>query len=90
MPAECRGEAGADRQSAAEPLAESLSDRAGEEMRDVAAEAGDLALVEREGALQVVPSTDLAGTGSDVVGTVVWRFWPLDRLGPVSTLPAAS
>ncbi len=52
-------------------------------------DAGELGLVETDGALRLVPSTDLAGTGADVVGTVLWRFWPLDRMGSVSTLPVA-
>jgi hypothetical protein len=56
---------------------------------DRRAEAGDFALVDDDGALRLTPSTDLAGTGSDVVGSVVWRFWPLDRLGPVGATSAA-
>lgn len=55
---------------------------------DRRAEAGDFALVDDDGALRLTPSTDLAGTGSDVVGSVVWRFWPLDRLGPVGSTTA--
>ncbi|MBM6400432.1 S24/S26 family peptidase [Phycicoccus sonneratiae] len=55
---------------------------------DRRAEAGDVALVDDDGALRLTPSTDLVGTGAHVVGTVVWRFWPLDRLGPVSTSSA--
>ncbi|MGG5258544.1 S26 family signal peptidase [Phycicoccus avicenniae] len=57
---------------------------------DRRAEAGDLALVEDDGALRVLPSTEVAGAGTDVVGTLVWRFWPLDRLGPVTSAGAAS
>ncbi len=56
---------------------------------DRRAEAGDFALVDDDGALRLTPSTDVAGTGSDVVGSVVWRFWPLDRLGPVGATSAA-
>ncbi|QIM20444.1 hypothetical protein G7075_03605 [Phycicoccus sp. HDW14] len=57
---------------------------------DRRAEAGDVALVDDGGALHLSPATEV-GTGADVVGTVVWRFWPLDRLGAVrsSTAPVA-
>ena len=56
---------------------------------DHRAEAGDLALVDDDGALRVLPSTEAAGTGADVVGSIVWRFWPLDRLGPVTATTTA-
>ncbi len=52
---------------------------------DRSAESGDTALVEdADGALRLVPSPDAASADGDVVGSVVWRFWPLDRFGPVT------
>ncbi len=52
---------------------------------DRTAEVGDTALVEdADGALRLVPSADAARSGGEVVGSLVWRFWPLDRLGSVT------
>lgn len=54
---------------------------------DRSAEAGDVALVEDDGgALRLVPSGEATG---DVVGTVLWRYWPLARVGPVAMGSAA-
>jgi hypothetical protein len=51
---------------------------------DRSADAGRTALVEeRDGTLRLVPSVEAEGAGGQVVGTVVWRFWPLGRLGSV-------
>ncbi len=58
---------------------------------DRSAESGDTALVEdADGALRLLPSADVADDTADVVGAVVWRFWPLDRFGPVPALGAPS
>ncbi|NHA66974.1 S26 family signal peptidase [Phycicoccus flavus] len=55
---------------------------------DHRAEAGDVALVQgADGAARLVPSTAARG---DVVGSVVWRFWPLDRFGPVDLVRTGS
>ncbi|PKW25866.1 hypothetical protein ATL31_0668 [Phycicoccus duodecadis] len=51
---------------------------------DRSADAGRTTLVEeRDGTLRLVPSVEAEGAGGQVVGTVVWRFWPLGRLGSV-------
>ncbi len=51
---------------------------------DRSTEAGDVTLVEDDrGALHLVPADEAAG---GAVGTVVWRYWPLTRVGPV-TMP---
>ncbi len=58
---------------------------------DRSAASGDTALVEdADGALRLVPATDAAAGTADVVGSVVWRFWPLDRFGPAPALDAPS
>lgn len=53
---------------------------------DRSIEAGDVALVEDDrGALSLVPSDEAArGVVDGVVGTVIWRYWPLTRVGPVT------
>ncbi|QKE84256.1 hypothetical protein [Arthrobacter sp. NEB 688] len=51
-------------------------------------DAGETGLVDEGGALHLESSTEAAATRADVVGTVLWRFWPLDRMGSVGTIPA--
>lgn len=51
---------------------------------DRSTDAGGTVLVEEaDGSHRLLPSAEAAGGSGQVVGTVVWRFWPLARIGSV-------
>lgn len=55
---------------------------------DRRAEAGDVVLVDSgDGTTRLVPGAEATG---EVVGTVVWRWWPLDRVGTVASSGSTS